>query len=81
MLCNMSLRGKLYRAAADLAGSDWRNRLREIQSRSARDIERQGLSETLEHALATVPYYRGLGIREAQLEAFPLLSRRTLRED
>jgi len=76
----MSVRGRLYRTAAGLAGSRWRACLHEIQSRSAADIGQQALSETLRHALATVPYYRSLGIREPRLEAFPLLSRRTLRE-
>jgi len=77
----MTIRGRLYRTAALAVGSGWRACLREIQSRSAVEIERDALPSILAHAVAAVPHYRDLGISDVRLEAFPLLSRETLRTE
>jgi phenylacetate-CoA ligase len=77
----VSLRGELHRVLAYAAGSEWRARLREIKSCPPEEIGTRSLSLLLEHALANVPYYRDLGVSDHRLEAFPLLTRRTLRAE
>ena len=63
------MRRALYCVVAHLLGSGWRARLREIQSRSAEEIAEERLLALLEHALATVPYYRDLAVEEPRLDA------------
>jgi len=75
----LSIRGELHRIAAVTLGSGWRACLRRIESNAPGEIEQEGLRKLLEHALAHVPYYRGLEVAKAELGAFPLLSRETLR--
>jgi len=72
-------RGDLYYVAAGLLGVGWKTKLREIQSRSAAEIAEENLQAVLEHAIATVPYYRALGALKPTLGSFPVLSRETLR--
>ena len=77
----MSLRGELYYAGAWVLGTEWRERLQEIESTRPGEIERSALPKILEHALTHVPYYRDLGISESRLGAFPMLSRQSLRSE
>ncbi|MFC2095250.1 phenylacetate--CoA ligase family protein [Candidatus Bipolaricaulota bacterium] len=75
----MNLRGRLYGIGATLRGRRWRARLQQIEACEPDDIRRRALPLLLKHALAHVPYYRNLGVSVPQLEAFPLLTRETLR--
>lgn len=77
----VGLRGELYRGLAYLGGSEWRARLQEIKSCPPEEIGTRSLSRLLEHAVAKVPYYRLLGVSDLRLEAFPLLTRRTLQAE
>ena len=75
----MNLRGDLYRVAASLVGAEWREHLLEMETSASGEIERRSLPSLLTHALTHVPHYRDLGVSAARLDAFPLLTRETLR--
>ncbi len=75
----MNPRGRLLGVGAYVRGKRWRACLRQIDANHPGDIERRSLSKLLNHALAHVPYYHDLGVSEPQIDAFPLLSRATLR--
>ena len=75
----MNPRGRLYGIGATLLGRRWKARLKNIEAGQMDDIKRRSLSILLNHALAHVPYYRGVGVSEPKLEAFPLLTRAALR--
>jgi len=75
---SVSLRGELYRLGASIGAAGWRARLSEIESHEHGEIEQRSLAHLLEHSLTNVPYYCELGIPDARLDAYPLLSRGTL---
>ncbi len=75
----LNLRGELYRIIACSRGAEWQKHLREIETSASGEIEQRSLEKLLTHALVHVPYYRNLGISEARMDVFPLLSRETVR--
>lgn len=72
----MNWRGALYVAAVALRNSEWRAHLRDIRSRSARQLAEESLDALLRHATTQVPYYEGFPL---SLGAFPILTRALLR--
>jgi len=76
---SVSLRGELYRLGASISAAGWQARLSEIESHEHGEIKQRSLTHLLKHSMMNVPYYRELGIPDARLDAYPLLSRGTLR--
>lgn len=78
----MSMRGQLYRLAALSTGTEWRRFLAEAEASAQNRNWGSYLERAIDHALTRVPYYKSLGLpRTAELSAFPLLTRRALREN
>jgi len=77
----MNLRGYLNYAGSVLMGSKWRRYLREIESTPQEELATHYLEKTLCHAVNNVPYYASHDLSPTtELAAFPILTRRLLRE-
>lgn len=70
----------LYDLALGLTGTgQWRTHYTQIARHAAPKLASAHLRSTLDHAVATVPFYRSLQVSPDRLDSFPILTRETLR--